>query len=659
MSNLGNILHRGRRLAAKSTRLARGALSSLRKPSEVELMMRSLPVVESAGPGLNGKIVVITGSTQGIGLVVARAFARRGAQIVINSRRQEAVDKALDKLGGDGAVAGFAADVSTAKGVKRLLDGAVERFGTIDILVNNAAIAGPMQPIWTADDNELSEAFQINLTGPILCARAAIAWFLDHGKQGRVINLSSIVTEGDYPNFSLYASAKAGLEAFTRHAASDLPAAETVVTGLILPSVQTERKFAADWASTELLPPPESLLPAFEYVSTGPANLLHGRNISAARFIREPRAEAALAGVASTREQILYPKIELDGSVVARDPQARVLLDRAENQHGPSPKAIEAIRESLGAHNPAYYPDERFSDLCAALAEEHGLTPDHFALGPGSWEIIARTIQLFAKPGEEIVSSGPGWFGFNLTCMRNGIQPKLVPFDRGEQGNSPSFNLQKMRDAITPRTRLVYLISPSNPEGVTLKHGEVLEFLSDLPPELPVMIDEAYVEYADDPDLVRTAELVRESDNFVIGLRTFSKFHALAGLRVGYAYARPENVGLIRRSEQIFTLAHVAERAAIAALRDEEHRAKVWDAARRQRHEMQQGLARLGLDYIPSQAPYIFTQAPKNFDTSLDILLREGILVPRFRFSDGKMVMIPVGTADQNKRILDALESGM
>jgi len=398
-------------------------------------------------------------------------------------------------------------------------------------------------------------------------------------------------------------------------------------------------------------------VPAFASCATGPAHHLHGRSISAARFTAKPDAEAYLAGVSSTRQQILYPELEIDGSKAARDPQALVLLDRAEHQFGTSPKALQSIAKSLSEHAPSYYPDERFVKLRTALATEHGLEPENFALGPGSWELIARMIQLFAKPGEEVISNGPGWFGFNVTCQRWGATQKLVPLDRGETGNRPSHNLEAISAAVTPRTRLVYLISPSNPEGVTLQHAEVREFLDSLPPELPVMIDEAYAEYADDPDMVDVAALVREGRNAVIGLRTFSKFHALAGLRVGYAMGQPDLVDLLRRSEQIFTLAHVAEVAAVAALEDTEHRSAVFAASVAARDEMQRRLSEMGIWHIPSQSSFIFARAPKDFDSIVAELASDGIIVLPYKFHDGQMIMRPVGRADQNERILRTIEA--
>lgn len=650
------LLHRSRRLAARSIRVGRRVMRELREPSDNERLMAALPVVETASEGLEGKVVAITGSTQGVGLVVARRFAELGAKVVVNGRRDEAVKSAVARLSSEGPeVKGVTADVSTADGVKRLLTGTEDAWGNLDILVNNAAIGGPVQPAWTVAPADIEEVVKINLTGPMLATLEAVRWMIEHRRQGRIVNVSTIATEGDYPNFVPYSTTKAALESFTRYLAADLPLAQVVVTALILPSVRTERKAAADWASAELMPPTEVVLPGFEHAASAPANVVHGRTLSAARLVEDADAEAQLASVASQRKPIEYPRLVIRGETVPRDPRKLVLLDRAENQHGTSPKALEAITRSLEEHAPCYYPDERFERLRGTLSANYGLGPECFAVGPGSWELISRTVQLFAKPGEEVVSSGPGWFGFNLTCQRQGVAQRLVPFDRGTTGNRPSHNLGALREAITPRTRLVYLISPSNPEGVTLQHAEVREFLSSLPAELPVIIDEAYAEFADDPGMVDVAALVREGTHSVIGLRTFSKFYGMAGLRVGYAYARPGLADLIRRSEQIFTLAHVAEEAALAALADREHRAMVFDASREARIEMQRGLTEIGIEHIPSQAPYIFAAAPKNFDGLVQNLAEQGIVIAPYRFEDGRMVMLPVGRSEQNAAILDAI----
>ncbi|MFX0540906.1 SDR family NAD(P)-dependent oxidoreductase [Roseovarius sp. S4756] len=656
MPGVNRFIHRGRRVLAKSILLGRRAVQEMRTPTQSETVMMQLPKVDSATLDLPGKVVVITGGTQGVGRMVAERFGALGARLVINGRRAEAVETACEALRKKGIeVAGVVADAADADGAQALIDGAAKAFGGFDILINNAAIAGPYAPIWEIDADQMAKTLEVNLTGPILCSLAAIRWLVANSRTGRVINVSSIASEGRFPGMVPYSTSKAGIEGFTRHLASDFENAEVVVTALMLHSVQTERKFEASWAQTELLPPAEVLLPAFEFAATGPVGQLHGRVLSTSRFLDDAKAEAQLASVAAPRRAILYPEIEIDGKAVARDPRHLVLLDRAENQFGTSLKVIEAITASLSDHPPNFYPDDRFSTLRSTLARELDLEPQCIALGPGSWELISRMVGIFARPGEEIVSSGPGWFGFNLTCQRHGVAQKLVPMDRGLTGNRPNHNLGEMRDAIRPHTRMVYLISPSNPEGVTLNHREVVEFLADIPPELPVLIDEAYAEYSADPEMLDVPALVRESKNAVIGLRTFSKFYAMAGMRVGYAFARPDLIDLVRRSEQIFNLSHVAEMAAVAALEDRDHRAIVFEAARDARQNLSQDLTANGIGHIPSEAPFIFADAPKKFEKMVEELARDGVIVAPYRFNGDASVMLPVGRPDQNARILDVL----
>ncbi len=370
-----------------------------------------------------------------------------------------------------------------------------------------------------------------------------------------------------------------------RRFADDLPTGQIVVTGIALPGVQTARKFDIDWAHTTLLPPVESIIPAFEFALAAPAAVLHGRIFSAARFNEEPEREAAAVGRASVRRQHIYAPTTIDGVPVDRDPTRLAMLDRFENPHGASRAAIEAIWASMAQHDPAYYPDERLTQLTEALAAEHNLEPSPFAVGPGSWALIDRIADVFVKPGEQVVSNAPGWFGFNLICTRRQLAQLRVPFDLGNGHRRPSHDLQAVARSVTARTRLVYLISPSNPEGVVLRDEELRWFLGAIPEGVPVVVDEAYAEYSTDPAADIRA-LVREGCDWLIGTRTFSKFHGLAGLRIGYAYARPAVAALLRDQELAFGVSRVAEVAAVASLGDAAHRRSALMATKAAREEM-------------------------------------------------------------------------
>ena len=151
----------------------------------------------------------------------------------------------------------------------------------------------------------------------------------------------------------------------------------------------------------------------------------------------------------------------------------------------------------------------------------------------------------------------------------------------------------------------MYLISPSNPEGVVLRRAELLAFLDRLPKGLPILLDEAYFEYVDDPEAISGFDLLEREERPIIGLRTFSKFYALASMRTGYAYGRPEVIELLNRGERIFNISHLAEMAAVTALEDTKWQEKVRTTTLAERKRIEAALSDMGLDYIPSQAPYL------------------------------------------------------
>ncbi|HVO01287.1 MAG TPA: SDR family NAD(P)-dependent oxidoreductase [Candidatus Cybelea sp.] len=651
-------VRRFRRLGAKVTQRGRRVLDMLQKPSEVDLLMAQLPKVGNAKQ-LSETVVVITGSSKGIGRVVALAFAAKGARVVVNGRDPAALDHVVQEISAQGGRAvGVCADVSTEAGAHAVLDQAIQAFGQVDVLINNAAVAGPWGVKgWEAGIQEFEETIRANLVGPFACAKYAIDWMIRHHRPGRVVNVSSIATEGNHAGILAYGTSKAALEALTRYLANDLGSSGVTVVTISPHSVRTEAKAARRWDEAELLPPAECLVPAFEHVALAPAHMVHGRIVSTQRFLVDAYAESILASPTAAARRMAYEPMRHHGVVVERDPSAFTLMDRAENRYGPSPKAKAVLAQALTPAMLTYYPDQDYTKLRRVLAAEHALPEEAFVIGNGSWELIGRLVQEFVKPGEEVVSNNPGWFGFNLVCNRRNVALNRVPFRLRAGNELPHHNLEGILNAIGPRTRLVYLISPSNPEGVTLKHDEFANFLERVPPDLPVIVDEAYAEYASDPEMLNTPRLVASSDRTLVGLRTFSKFYGLAGMRIGYAFAKPAFTDLLWRQGQIFNVSGLAEAAATASLTDMDHRADIHAQFTKERQRLFGALNDLGLKHIPSQAPYVLVERVAPLPKLIERFQDAGIYIPNFEFYDGEFIMLPIGTTAENDRNLGILRS--
>jgi histidinol-phosphate aminotransferase len=650
-------VRRGRRLVAKIVARGRHLTQQLTRPSDVELLMAALPTVDTAG-ALAGKVVVVTGSTRGIGRVVAREFAALGARVVINGRHGGEVDAAVAEItakGGDAA--GVAADASSEAGARRILEAAIAAHGGIDVLINNAAVGrGLGKKAWEALPEEIAETITADLIGPYLCAREAIRWMLDAGRPGRIINVSSLAADDALPGLTPYGIAKMGLEGLTRYLAVDLGLCGITVTTVSLHGLKTEAKAKQSWSEAELLPPAESVVPAFLHAATADARSLHGQSVAAWRFQHDPFAEGMLRGPLATTRALSYPPYSHRGEPVEREIGRFTFLDRAENPFGASPRVSEAVAAALSAPGAAYYPDQDYDRLRSALAREHDLPPECFVVGNGSWELIHRMLPLLLKPGEEVLTSDPGWFGFHGLLPRYGIANRRVPVDFGAGERRPHHDLQGFVDRIGVKTRMIYLISPANPEGIPLWADEFEPFLEQVPPHVPVVVDEAYAEYADHPDALQAPPLVQRSDRTVIALRTFSKFYALAGLRVGYAIARPDVAELLVRAREMFNVTSLSEAAALAALQDAEHRARVREQLCRARSEVEHRLAQLGLAFVPSQGPCILVECPCDLERYYERFQDEGIYLPRFTklFAD-RYVLFPVARPEQNERNLELL----
>ena len=649
--------HRSRRLAAKVVRRTNAVFDQLRKPSESEVLLSRIQQSDASAE-LAGKVVVITGSSRGIGRVVAKAMASQGARIVVNGRDPARVESTVSAILDAGGIAlAVVADVATPHGARQLLDQAEAAFGPVDILINNAGInVAQGKAAWDAEASDVIEVLRVNVAGPYFCAAEAIRRWLRNGTIGRVINVSSGAGDRAFPKLAPYGVSKSGLEGLTRYFATDAGRSGIVVTGLQLGSVKSEMtRNAFSWADYELLPDARTVLPAFEFAATSPADIVHGRTFAAPRLVADQAAESLLAGPMAVVADGIYKPIVAKGIELSRDPAAVTMFDRAENQFGPSPKVNEAILASIATMPVACYPDERYGGLRRALAAQHGLDPSCFAFANGSWTLIDELIRLFCKPGENVVSNWPGWFGFNVLCPRHSVDNKRVPLVLPGPDNRAHHNLDGILQAIGPQTRMIYLISPSNPEGVTLKNDQFGEFLDAVPANIPVVVDEAYAEYAEGDDIVRTAAWSARPDRIVIGLRTFSKFYGLAGMRLGYTFSRPDIARLINRQSLVFNVTALSETAAMAALADTAHQDFVRDTVRTERRKVEDFALGLGLGVVPSEAPFMLVQRPCPLDRYLEAFMDRKIVMPPYDFYDGSYVMFPVGRPDQNDTNLEIL----
>ena len=328
-----------------------------------------------------------------------------------------------------------------------------------------------------------------------------------------------------------------------------------------------------------------------------------------------------------------------------------VKLASNENPLGPSPRALAAVTDALTALH--RYPDGPARALRAALAERLQVAPRQVVVGNGSTDLIDLVARAFLGPEHNAVISEGAFARFRQVVLARNGNARLVPL------RDATHDLEAMARAVDERTRLVFVATPNNPTGTWNRRAEVERLLAALPPEVLVVLDQAYFEFAadvaeaDHPDGV---ELVRRGEPVIV-LRTFSKAYGLAGLRIGYGVAAPEVIEAVDLVREPFNSNSLGQVGALAALGDREHLRRTLDLIRREREALARGLAARGLRVLPSLANFVCVDVGRPSAAVFRALLRQGVIVrPLEAYGLATCLRVTVGAAAENARLLAALD---
>jgi histidinol-phosphate aminotransferase len=324
-----------------------------------------------------------------------------------------------------------------------------------------------------------------------------------------------------------------------------------------------------------------------------------------------------------------------------------IKLASNENPLGPSPAALAAMERTLQQLH--LYPDGNAFYLKRKLAKELGVAPANLILGNGSNEIIEFVGHAVMAPGREVVVSQFCFAVYPIVTHLFGARLVVVP------AKDYGHDLPAMRRAVTPRTCAVFVANPNNPTGTLAACADLLRLVDEVPPSVLLAMDEAYVEFLDDPpDLLA---LVRrgEKPNLLL-LRTFSKIYGLAGLRLGYGIGHPDLIAALEKVRQPFNINALAQAAALAALDDVEHvqRTRQNNAAGRKFFEA--AFAELGLQFIPSAANFILVRVGDG-QRVFGELQKLGVIVrPMAGYQLPEFIRVSIGTPPENARCLAGLK---
>ena len=331
-------------------------------------------------------------------------------------------------------------------------------------------------------------------------------------------------------------------------------------------------------------------------------------------------------------------------------PDKIIKLASNENPLGVSPLAMSAIQAAIA--DLARYPDGNGFELKQALAKRYGVEMAQIVLGNGSNDVLNAAARAFLGPASEAVYSQHAFAIYALEIQYTGARGVQAP--AREFGHDTS----AMLAALTPRTRMLFIANPNNPTGTLIGAAELHGFLRKVPPQVIVVLDEAYNEYI--PAALKSDSLawLAEFPNLIV-TRTFSKAYGLAGLRVGYAFAHPGVADLMNRVRQPFNVNSISLAAAAAALDDHEFVRRSFELNQAGMRQVTAGLARLGLDFIPSAGNFVSVDV-KDGAAVFQRLLERGVIVrPIGAYGMPAYLRVSIGLESENARLLEALAQSL
>lgn len=321
-----------------------------------------------------------------------------------------------------------------------------------------------------------------------------------------------------------------------------------------------------------------------------------------------------------------------------------IKLASNENPFGPSPKALEAI--AAEARKLQTYPDQKSTLLREAIAKKFELSDRSVICGNGSDDIMQILASTYLNPGDEVIISKNTFSLYELVTRIFGGKLVLVNLKGHE------ISLDNIASAITKKTKIIFLTNPNNPTGTIFKGPEFSFFMKNISDRILVVVDEAYAEFAEDPEFPQTIKQINDGKSLIV-LRTFSKYYGLAGLRVGYGIAKEELISPMLKTKLPFNVNRLAQVAAVAALDDKEFLDKTYRNNIEGKKYLYAALDNLGLTYKKTEANFIFVEVKQPADEVFLELMKKGVIVrPLTSFGFPQAIRVSIGTREQNKKFV-------
>ncbi|MFN2363226.1 MAG: histidinol-phosphate transaminase [Halarsenatibacteraceae bacterium] len=325
-----------------------------------------------------------------------------------------------------------------------------------------------------------------------------------------------------------------------------------------------------------------------------------------------------------------------------------IKLASNENPYGASPEVKEVIAQEF--NRIAEYPASKATMLRKSLADFYDLSDEMVFTGNGTDEIIGLLVELFNGENYEIIYPDPSFAKYKLYIQSKGADGVAVPLD-----DELGLDLDGMAAEINEKTGMIFICDPNNPTGTMCQANKIKEFIDRVPDDILIVLDQAYHEYMTSEDYYQGLDELSERSNLLI-LRTFSKAYGMAGLRIGYGLGSPEIIHYLDQLRDTFNCNRLGQRAAIAALKDQQHIQMSRAKNQQEKKYLYQELEKAGIDYVESEANFLLIAVPGDSREAAVELESKGIIVkPGAPLGVPGMIRVTVGTRADNEVLIEKL----
>lgn len=353
-------------------------------------------------------------------------------------------------------------------------------------------------------------------------------------------------------------------------------------------------------------------------------------------------------GLSFVQELMAAPASRAEWEFVASLNGKLVRLGSNENPYGPSAKAKEAVQASVGVGN--RYGFEQIDEIRQLIAAKEGVTPDHILLAAGSGEVLAITGMTVGLEGGSVLSAWP-----TFTMLMNYAEKFKARWDRVNLDKNMAHDLEAMAAAVKPDTKIVFVVNPNNPTGTVVDNTRLKNFCMEVAKKTTVFSDEAYLEFLEPAQQQSMVELVKQGHNVIVS-RTFSKIYGLAGLRIGYAVAKPEIIAKLQNNQMGTIVNQAALAAAKASLGDEEFMAYTRKMNAEARAYFTDYLDKKKWFYGKSQTNVVLFPAPKSGKLILEETLKRGYQIRVWDYQGKEWCRVSIGTLDEMKSFVKVFD---